>query len=126
MLDDCFNPVMPTLAGADLPELFKNGKNEVAKIREQARKMGLTDEAFTAMIQQIDPLLLAHRMNPKRTFLFNAEHDEVIPAANAKALAKAAKIPADQHVWMVGGHVSCIVHLPAIVPVMIERIKKAE
>ncbi len=125
-LDDCFTPVLPTLAGADLPELFKNGKNEVAKIREQARKMGLTDEAFTAMIQQVDPLLLAHRMNPKRTFLFNAEHDEVIPAANAKALAKAAKIPADQHVWMVGGHVSCIVHLPAVIPVMIERIRKAE
>ncbi len=125
-LDDCFNPVLPTLAGADLPELFKNGKNEVAKIREQARKMGLTDETFTAMIQQVDPLLLCHRMNPKKTFLYNAEHDEVIPAANAKALANAAKSPSEQHVWMIGGHVSCIVHLPEVIPMMVERIKKAE
>ncbi len=125
-LDGIFNPVMPTLAGADLPDLFMHGKKEVAQIREQVRKMGITDEEFLALVSKIDPLHLAHRLDPKKTWLFNAEQDEVIPAANAKALAKAAKIPDDQHIWMIGGHVTCIINLPVVMPMMIERIKSAD
>lgn len=125
-LDGVFNPVMPTLAGADLPDLFMHGKKEVAQIREQVRKMGISDEEFRAMISRIDPLLLAHRLDPKKTWLFNAQQDEVIPMANAKALAKAAKIPEHQHIWMTGGHVTCIVNLPVVLPVMVEKIKAAD
>jgi hypothetical protein len=124
-LDGVFNIVMPTLAAGDLPTLFVNGKNEVASIRKAVEKSGMKQEDFLAIITRIDPLLLAHRLDPKKTWMFNAEGDEVIPADNARALAKAIGLPSEQHIWMPGGHVTCAIHLPVVMPMMIEKIKAA-
>jgi len=124
-LDGIFNPVIPTLAGGDLPSLFTHGKFEVAKIRRDVEKFGLSQEEFLGMVRRVDPLLLAHRLDPKKTFMFNAENDEVIPTENAKALAKAIGIPKEQHYWMPGGHVTCAINLPIVMPIIIEKIKRA-
>lgn len=124
-LDGVFNVVLPTLAGADLPSLFTNGKYEIAKIRRDVAKLGMSMEQFIELARKVDPLHLAHRLAPAKTWMFNAEHDEVIPAENAKTLAKAARISDEHHVWMKGGHVTCIINLPIVMPMMIEKIKKA-
>ncbi|MEX2213053.1 MAG: acetylxylan esterase [Phycisphaeraceae bacterium] len=122
-LDDAFNPVFPTLAGGDLVSMFKNGKHEVERIKESAERMGITLEQLQKMLEALEPNLLVHRIDAKHLWMFNATDDEVIPADNAEALAKAAKLPQKQHIWMAGGHVTCIVELPKILPVMVEQIK---
>lgn len=121
--DGSFRPVFPTLCGGDLKTLFRDGQNEVAKIKEELAKQGITLDDFHAMLARIEPNLLAHRLPADATWMFNAEHDAVIPAANARALAKAIGLPADRHIWMTGGHVSCIIHLPEVVKVMVKKVK---
>ena len=122
-LDDAFNPVFPTLAGGDLVSMFENGKHEVERIKESAASMGISMEDLRKMLRALEPNQVAHRVDPKKLWMFNAEDDEVIPAANARALAKATRLPEKQHIWMKGGHVTCIVELPKILPVMVEKIK---
>ncbi len=117
-LDGTFKPVFPTLCGGNLQTLFRDGKKEVASIREHLKKEGITPEQLKRMLEQLEPNSVAHRMDAKVTWMFNAEQDEVIPAANAHALAKAIGLPKERHKWMSGGHVSCIIHLPVIVELM--------
>lgn len=121
-LDGAFKPMFPTLAGGNLGTLFRHGQKEVASIREHLKKEGITEKQLAAMLKQLEPNTLAHRIDAKWTWMFNAEHDVVIPPANANALAKAIGLNQERHIWMSGGHVSCIIHLPVIVESMVEKI----
>lgn len=121
-LDNSFKPIFPTLAGGNLQTLFRDGQKEVASIKAHLKKEGITQDQLKAMLEQLEPNTLAHRIDAKCTWMFNAEQDEVIPAANAHALAKAIGLAKERHTWMSGGHVSCIIHLPVIVESMAEKI----
>ena len=35
----------------------------------------------------------------------------------------AYRLPADRHIWMTGGHVSCIIHLPEVIKTMVAKVK---
>ncbi|MCH8917812.1 MAG: hypothetical protein IIC52_07130, partial [Proteobacteria bacterium] len=92
-LDHAYKPIFPTLAGGDLQSLFKNGKKEVASIRKHLKKEGITPDQFRALLEQMEPNTLAHRMDAGHTWMFNAEHDVVIPPANARAARRSAPGP---------------------------------
>jgi dienelactone hydrolase len=121
-LDDAFDPVFPTLCGGDLVKLFANGRKEVAAIRQGASSAGISEQEMNALLQRIDPLMIAHRLDARKTMMFSALGDEVIPADNAKTLAAAFHLPPEQHIWLSGNHVTCAVHLPRITKIMVDRI----
>ena len=57
------------------------------------QQAGITDAQLKQLLWQIEPTRVAHRLDPQRTWLFSAEQDQVVPIANADALAKAAHLP---------------------------------
>jgi hypothetical protein len=54
--------------------------------------------------------------------LFSAAADQVVPPENARALARAAGLADDHHVWAWGDHYTVAVSIPIVVQQMIQEI----
>ncbi|MCA9154460.1 MAG: prolyl oligopeptidase family serine peptidase [Planctomycetales bacterium] len=115
-LDDGFDSVFIVLAGGQLYELIQSGEREAAEIREQLAAAGITGERLRTLALRIEPTRLAHRLNPKRTWLFSGKYDTVVPLKNALALSEAAKLDDEHHIQMTADHYSGIVFLPWVLP----------
>ena len=111
-IDDAFDQTFLMLSGAEMYEMFHNGQRESKWIRERLLAAGFDDDKLRKMCDQMDPGNLAPRLDPKRTWLFSAKNDQVVPPANAAALAKAANLTGDHHRWLGGDHYTCILYLP--------------
>lgn len=122
-LDHGFSTVCITLAGGDLADVIRNGKQDTAKLRESLAKAGYTDDKLTEVLRAIEPNRIAHRLDPRRTWLYSGELDRVVPIRNAEALARAARLDAAHHVRVAADHYSAIVYFPRIVKEMAEHLK---
>ena len=125
-LDDGFDSVFLILAGGDLASMIENGKNESAQVREKLRRAGVSADQLRKLIEPIEPLRVAHRLNPKRTWLFSGAYDQVIPKANSDALAKAAALDLDHHIVMPADHYTGILFMPVIVQKIADLIHQRE
>jgi dienelactone hydrolase len=125
-LDDGFDSVFLILAGGDLQSMIENGKNESAQVREKLRRAGVTTDELRKLIEPIEPLRVAHRLNPRRTWLFSGAYDQVIPKANSDALARAAALDDDHHIVMPADHYTGIFFMPVIVQKIAELIRQRE
>lgn len=121
-LDKGFDSVHLLLAGGDLFNVIKNGQRDTAVVRRDLELSGTTDEQIRAMTNQIEPNRIAHRLDPKRTWLYSAKYDTVIPKANSDALAKVARLPESHHPKVSANHYSGIILMPWIVAQMAGRI----
>jgi dienelactone hydrolase len=122
-IDDGFDRTFLMLAGGDLPDMFVNGRRDTAVLRAQMHAAGFKDAELARMLRTIDPEVLAHRLPAGRTWLYSARGDTVVPAANARALGKAANLDEQHHLWFSGDHYTCALHLPAILAHMVERLR---
>lgn len=122
-LDGGYDKTFILLAGANLNELFKNGTRDTANVRKRLEQIGYTGEKLAQLLDQMDPLHLAPRINPKTTYLFSGIWDQVVPAANALALAKAAALPSAQHIWMPADHYTGVLFIPQITRFMVKAAK---
>jgi dienelactone hydrolase len=113
-LDDGFDGVFIVLAGGGLYDLIQHGAKDAAKVRAKLAEGGLTGEKLKRLVYAIEPLRLAHRLDPRRTWLYSGKWDKVVPLENAVALAKAAGLDARHHVQFYANHYSGIVYLPLI------------
>lgn len=113
-LDDGYDSVFLMLAGGELYDVIQNGRNEAAKVRERLEQAGLTGEKLRALTMLVEPVRVAHRLNPDRTWLYSGAFDTVVPPKNALALAKAARLPEKHHIQMAANHYSGIVYLPFV------------
>jgi dienelactone hydrolase len=123
-IDRAFDPVLLCLAGGDLAMMLKNGENEVARVRRSLVAAGIDESKMLALARSIDPLVLAHRLDAKRTWLWNARSDEVVPALCAEALGRAIGLDRDHHAWLPGTHRSCLPFLPKVTSQMIALVRE--
>jgi dienelactone hydrolase len=114
-IDSAYHRSVILLAGGDLYSVLKNGDRDASKTRDELKKRGLTLESVRGILYSIEPLRLAHRVAPSKTWLYSGTHDTVVPPASSKAFVDAAKLPAEQHIEMPADHYSGVVFLPGVI-----------
>jgi cephalosporin-C deacetylase-like acetyl esterase len=113
-LDQGYNRVFILLAGGNLHDVVLNGAKDAAKIREKLQAAGVTREQILFHSRLIEPMRLAHRMNPQTTWIYSGQYDDVVPPACSIALARAASLPADHHIQLPADHYSGVIFLPMV------------
>jgi dienelactone hydrolase len=121
-LDHGFQSVHIMVSGGDIYNLVANGKREAGKLREMLAEAGYTGEKLRNLFAQIEPLRLAHRMDPQTTWLYTASRDQVVPPIHGQKLADAAKLPEDHHIQLWADHYTGIVYMPVVVQKMSKKI----
>lgn len=121
-IDAGYDPVFIMLAGADMHDMLVNGKRDAKNVREQLTAAGITGEKLQKLAREIEPGRIAHRLNPRRTWLMSASDDTVVPASNAASLGRAAKLDEQHHIWLTGDHYTVAMHLPRMIKLMTDVI----
>jgi len=122
-LDAGYDSVFVMLAGGNLYEMIQKGKRDTARVREKLAEAGVSDEQLRKLTGSIEPTRVAHRLDPKRTWLFTGIRDTVVPMESALALAKAARLPTNHHVLMPTNHYTGIVLLPSMCRLIAKQVK---
>ncbi|MCH5372525.1 MAG: prolyl oligopeptidase family serine peptidase, partial [Planctomycetes bacterium] len=125
-LDDAYQGVFIMLAGGNLFELVTNGQQDAANFRRELEQAGYSGDALRKLLWQIEPTRIAHRMDPRHTWLYTAEQDRVVPMENALALARAARLEESHHVRIDADHYTGILHFATIVRQVAERVHRSE
>jgi dienelactone hydrolase len=113
-MDDGFDRVYILLAGGNLHDVVLSGAKDAAKVRERLESLGINGDKVRELARPVEPLRLAHRINPKTTWLYSGKYDDVVPPKCSFALAEAAKLPEGHHIEMPADHYSGIVFLPSV------------
>ena len=103
------------MTGGEFRQVVLHGTKDSAKMRKPLNAAGLTDEQIKQLAYQVEPLRLAHRINPAETWLYSGTFDEVVPPSCSHALAKAARLTADHHIHLPVDHYSGILYLPMVI-----------
>ena len=119
-LDQAYHRTFVLLAGGDLYGTLMSGKKDAEKVRAELTKTGLSNDEVHRMLDSIEPLRLAHRVDPSRTWLFSGKYDDVVPPRSAQLFAEATRIEASHHVEMLANHYSGIMFLPIVTKQMFE------
>jgi hypothetical protein len=106
-IDPAFHTVCLALTGGDVFGVLRHGKMDAARVRRQLLNAGYDDERLRDCLWQIEPLRVASRLNPKRTWLFSARFDQVIPRGHEKQLAAAIGLDWQHHRQLAGCHYTC-------------------
>lgn len=117
-IDQGFHRVIIFLAGGDLFDVLTQGKQDAAKMRKEFEEHGVSTDQLKQLLQPIEPLRVAHRIDPNRTWMFSGQFDDVVPLKNCELLAKAAGIEDSHHVKMLANHYSGIIFLPVVMQQM--------
>jgi len=123
-LDRGFHGTFILLAGGDLYSVMMQGKKDAAKMREEMLKAGIDAEKLKEMLNRIEPLRLAHRIDADRMWMFSGRFDDVVPPRNSDLLAAAAGLSEDHHHRMMADHYSGIVFLPYVLEQMSDLMRK--
>ncbi len=113
-LDQGYHRVIVFLAGGDLYSVIMEGKKESEKVREELLSRGMSESDVRQMLLSIEPLRLANRVDPAKTWLFSALYDDVVPPRNSKLFAEAAHLQKSHHLEMEANHYSGVVFLPTV------------
>lgn len=114
-LDHGYGRVFVLLAGGNLADVVQSGNKDAAKVRAQLEAIGITGEQIRALSRPIEPLRLAHRIDPENLWLYSGKYDDVVPPASSFALAEAAKLSDGHHVELLADHYSGIIYLPMVI-----------
>jgi len=129
-VDRGYDRVFILLAGGNLHQVIERGGRDSAALREKLKAAGIEGEKLRALTRGIEPLTLAHRIDPQTTWLYSGEFDDVVPPACSQALAEAARLPPNHHIVLPVDHYSGIVLLPKILleirQALVEPAGKAE
>lgn len=67
------------------------------------------------MLASIEPNRVASRLDPRRTWLFSAKNDTVVPLENAQAWATAVGLDSSHHIILEADHYSGVTYMPTMV-----------
>lgn len=123
-LDRGFDQVFIMVAGGHLYEVLMNGARDAVEMRKKFEAAGYSDEKLRSLMAMVEPTRLAHRLNPKTTWMYTGKSDQVVPWKCALALQQAANLPEDHHVVLWGDHYRAVLFMPVIVEHMAERIRE--
>lgn len=122
-LDGAFNRVFIMLAGGDLHHMFTHGQNEAATVRRHLAEAGFAGDKLAAVCARVEPTTLAHRLDAKRTWMLNAEVDQVVPRRCCNRLAAAIGLAPAHHTMITGDHYLGVVHLPWVADFIEKRVR---
>jgi len=122
-LDRGYDHVFILLAGGNISEVILTGARDAAGLKKRLLQSGITDDDIRAGAKVIEPMRLAHRVDPKRVWLYTGKNDEVVPPACSRAFAKAANLDKDHHVELPVGHYTAAVLMPLILPKINELMR---
>ena len=117
-VDQGYHRVVIFLAGGDLYNVLMEGKQDAANMRKDLAEHGVDDTTVRRLLGAIEPMRLAHRLSPARTWMFSGKYDDVVPIKNSDLLAAAAKIDESHHVKLLANHYSGIIFLPMVLSQM--------
>jgi dienelactone hydrolase len=121
-LDHGYDRVFILLAGGNVEDVILHGSRDAKKVHSKLLAAGLTDDQIKEAARQIEPLRLAHRINPATTWLYSGALDTVVLPRSSLALAKAAKLSKDHHIEFQADHYLGIMYLPPAVMQMTQRM----
>jgi dienelactone hydrolase len=113
-LDHAFQRTFIFLAGGQIAEVLIHGTRDAAGIRNRLAAAGIDSPQIRSLSLAVEPMRLAHRINPATTWLFSGKFDEVVPPRCSLAFATAASLPPDHHRQLPVGHYSAALLLPII------------
>jgi len=111
------------LAGGGLKEMLRKGKRDSKKILEAFHRAGIRGAQLDEILDSVDPARVAHRLDPRKTWLYSARSDTVVPPSQARLLARAADLPESHHMWFPGDHYTAILSLPRVLEHMFGQIE---
>ena len=111
-LDHGYDRVFIMLAGGNIDDVIFHGARDAAKVLDKLHAAGVTDDQIKDLAHQIEPLRVAHRINPATTWLFSGKYDSVVPPRNSLALVQAAHLASDHHIEFEADHYLGIIYLP--------------
>jgi len=123
-LDPAYHSVFIMLAGGDLAGIILKGGDVAAKVRARLKDMGVSEADVQKLAWPVEPLRVAHRLRPERTWVYTASHDQIIPAENAKKLVDAAKLDKNHQVMLTADHYTGVIYYPLLLNQMIEQLRK--
>ena len=114
-MDGAFEPVLLLLSGGDAAGVLRDGIRDAAVMRQHLAAHGYRGDRLDEILSRVEPLMLAHRLDPDRTWLWSAIDDRVVPTASSDAFAKAAGLDPSHHLKLGGNHYSSMFALPQVV-----------
>ncbi|QDS93785.1 esterase [Roseimaritima multifibrata] len=118
-----YENVFVLLAGGNLIDVIQSGKRDAAKFKERLLQAGFEMEQIRDIVYNVEPLRIAHRLNPKRTWMFTANQDQVVPLKNALALAERIGLEETHHFRFDADHYSGIYFVPIVLKDMVGAIE---
>lgn len=125
-IDRGFTSVQIMVAGGDLFGLITNGQREAGKLREMLAEAGYSGDKLRDLLEQVEPLKLAHRLDPKSTWMFSATRDQVVPPIHAAKLFEAAQLDNSHHIKLPADHYTGIIYVPIVVEQMSKAIRESK
>lgn len=116
-LDRGYDRVFILLAGGNLIDVIEQGTRDAATFRKNLQSAGITTARARELVHVIEPMRLASRVDPQRTWLFSGSKDEVVPPACSREYAKAARL-GDNHRELPVGHYSAAFLMPVFLNYM--------
>jgi dienelactone hydrolase len=113
-LDGGYQRKFVFLAGGNLHDVVLKGQRDAAKVRQRLQQAGLSDEQIMELARPIEPLRVAHRVDPSTTWLYSGTKDDVVPPSCCHAWATAAGLAESHHIQMPVDHYSGVTYLPKI------------
>jgi hypothetical protein len=111
-IDDAFAAIFLALTGGDVNGILRTGAMDAALVRRQLLNAGYDDESLTQYLWNMEPLRVAHRLNPRRTWLYWARFDQVVRPIHSKKLADAIGLDWQHQRQIAGCHYTCFVSAP--------------
>jgi dienelactone hydrolase len=121
-IEPSFDPVVLLISGGDGYGTLMNGLHDAMHLRQALEREGYRGDALRTLLEPVEPLRVAHRLNPQRTWLISARDDVTIPKANSDALAEAVGLDDEHHIWLNATHYTAAVLLPAVTQYMADII----
>lgn len=113
-LDSAYSHGFILLAGGQLDRVLLEGARDAAKMRAQLQSIGIDDDQLRQLVKVIEPLRLAKRVDPDRTWLYRGAFDNVVPPASSLAFAEATGLSDQHHIVMPVDHYTGVILLPGV------------
>jgi hypothetical protein len=117
-----FDPVVLLISGGDGYGTLMNGRFDAMFLRLALERQGYRGAALRKLLEPVEPLNVAHRLDPRRTWLISARDDVTIPRASSDALADAIGLDDDHRPWLSTNHYTTLVLLPSVAQYMADII----
>lgn len=125
-LDGAFDHAFFIISGGDTFDVLTNGKRDAAFVRHKLHQAGYDDEELRKLLMAVEPLNVAHRLDPTKTWLINAADDTVVPLRNGELLAKTIGLKDDHHLVVPGTHYSFLFSFPRILSLIETEVVEEE